>query len=167
MDNPQYDVAISFLSKDEPIAAAIHHKLTEGLKVFFFLRSQEDLAGTDGLESMRKPFFDESRVMVVLYREPWVRHRGHELRKVQSKKPALSTGGRDCFLLFWTGRALSLFGCLNTMFASIFLTSDQNRRSGPSRLVFRRTEENIRRSPRRSERRYSKLRSCFDKTNRE
>ena len=42
----------------------------EGMKVFFYPRNQEELAGTDGLESMRKPFFD-SRVMVVLYREKW------------------------------------------------------------------------------------------------
>lgn len=69
IENPKYDIAISFLSKDEPTAAAIYQKLSEGLEVFFFPRKQEELAGTDGLESMRKPFFDESRVMVVLYRE--------------------------------------------------------------------------------------------------
>lgn len=33
--------------------------------------SQEDLAGTNGLESMKEPFADNSRVNVVLYREPW------------------------------------------------------------------------------------------------
>jgi hypothetical protein len=71
IENPQYDVAISFLSRDEATAAAIYRKLTEGMQVFFFPRNQEALAGTDGLESMRKPFFDDSRVMVVLYREPW------------------------------------------------------------------------------------------------
>jgi hypothetical protein len=71
IDNPQYDVAISFLSQDETLAAAICDKLSEGLKVFFYPRNQEELAGTDGLESMRKPFFDDSRVVVVIYREKW------------------------------------------------------------------------------------------------
>src|ERR1700719_1137088 len=70
IDNPQYDVAISFLSEDQTTAAAICDKLSEGLKVFFYPRNQEELAGTDGLESMRGPFFD-CRVMVVLYREKW------------------------------------------------------------------------------------------------
>lgn len=70
-ENPKYDVAISFLSADETTAAAINQKLAEGLNVFFYPRSQEELAGTDGLESMRKPFFEDSRVIVVLYREPW------------------------------------------------------------------------------------------------
>lgn len=67
----KYDVAVSFLSRDEPIAAALYERLGEGLRVFFYPRSQEELAGTDGLESMRRPFTDESRMVVVLYREPW------------------------------------------------------------------------------------------------
>lgn len=43
------------------------------------------------LESMRNPFLDESRVMVVLYREPWGATRGRELKIPQSRKLALST----------------------------------------------------------------------------
>jgi hypothetical protein len=70
-EKPQYDVAISFLSENQTTAAAICGKLSEGLKVFFYPRNQEELAGTDGLESMREPFFDGSRVVVVLYREKW------------------------------------------------------------------------------------------------
>jgi hypothetical protein len=71
IENPKYDVAISFLSKDAQTAAAIHSKLSEGLNVFFFPRNQEELAGTDGLESMRSPFYGGSRVNVVLYRDGW------------------------------------------------------------------------------------------------
>ena len=70
-DHPKFDVAISFLVKDEPIAAALYRALSETLNVFFFSRKQEELAGTDGMESMRGPFLDGSRVMVVLYREGW------------------------------------------------------------------------------------------------
>jgi hypothetical protein len=62
LDKPKYDVAISFLSRDEPTAAALHEHLSEGLEVFFYPRSQEDLAGTNGLESMKEPFADNSRV---------------------------------------------------------------------------------------------------------
>jgi hypothetical protein len=67
---PKYDVAISFLAKDEVIAKELYGRLSEVLKVFYFPHNQEDLVGTNGLESMRLPFFD-SRVVVVLYREPW------------------------------------------------------------------------------------------------
>jgi len=72
MTKPKYDVAISFLSADEPIAAALHNALSNGLEVFFYPRSQEVLAGKDGLEAMRAPFLlEESRIVVVLYRDPW------------------------------------------------------------------------------------------------
>lgn len=66
----QYDVAISFLMQDEALASAINDRLSEGLRVFFFPRKQEDLAGTDGMESMREPFL-ESRISVIIYRPEW------------------------------------------------------------------------------------------------
>src|SRR3984957_8050437 len=71
MENPKYDVAISFLAEDVRIAQAIYSKLIEVFEVFFFPEKQEALAGTDGMESMRKPFFEDSRLMVVLFREKW------------------------------------------------------------------------------------------------
>ena len=68
---PKYDLAISFLSQDEPVATALHDRLSAGAKVFFYPRNQEELAGTDGMESMRRPFVDDLLVVVVLYRERW------------------------------------------------------------------------------------------------
>ena len=68
--DPKHDVAISFLSQDERLAGELSDLLGEGLKVFFFPRKQEELAGTNGLESMREPF-STARIVVVLYREPW------------------------------------------------------------------------------------------------
>jgi len=71
MAQPKYDVAISFLSSDEPIAAALYSRLSEGLQVFFYTERQEVLAATNGTESMRYPFLEGSRIVVVLYREGW------------------------------------------------------------------------------------------------
>ena len=68
---PKYDVAISFLSGDVSVANALFEVLSAGLRVFCYPRNQEQLAGTNGLESMRKPFDDDSRLVVVLYREAW------------------------------------------------------------------------------------------------
>ena len=59
-DNPKFDVAISFLARYEQTAAALYRELSQSLNVFFFPQRQEDLAGTDGLESMREPFLDDS-----------------------------------------------------------------------------------------------------------
>lgn len=81
--NPVVDVAISFLVADEKIASTINAKLA-GLNVFFYPHNQEELIGTNGLESMRAPFLS-ARVNVVLYRgrygkTPWT---GVELAAIQ------------------------------------------------------------------------------------
>ncbi len=68
---PEYDVAISFLARDQESARAVAEQLeASGLSVFFFPRKQEELAGTNGMESMRAPFLG-ARVNVVLFKQPW------------------------------------------------------------------------------------------------
>ena len=99
IENPQFDVAISFLSRDETIAGAIYKKLTESLKVFFFPRNQEELAGTDGLESMREPFFNDSRVMVVLYRDSWGKTPWTRVEETAIKDSCLAHGWDRLFFV--------------------------------------------------------------------
>jgi hypothetical protein len=67
----KYDVAISFLHRDEPLASEIHQRLAEHFSVFVYSKRQEELAGTNGLESFREAFRVESRLVVVLYRDGW------------------------------------------------------------------------------------------------
>jgi hypothetical protein len=71
VDDPKYDVAISFLVQDISLAAELHAKLSENLSVFFFPRNQQELAGTDGMVSLREPFYSQSRLNVIMYRERW------------------------------------------------------------------------------------------------
>ncbi|PZP84145.1 MAG: hypothetical protein DI582_09515, partial [Azospirillum brasilense] len=68
-DEP-HDVAISFLVKDEAIAREFYQQLSPHLKVFFFPHTQEELAGTDGMESMRHPFLT-ARLTLVLFSDGW------------------------------------------------------------------------------------------------
>jgi hypothetical protein len=96
---PNYDVAISFLAKDEPIAAAINDGLASSLKVFFFPRNQEALAGTDGLESMRTPFLTESRVNVVLYRDQWGQTPWTRVEEAAIKDACLKRGWTSLFFV--------------------------------------------------------------------
>jgi hypothetical protein len=71
MSDEAFDAAISFLVRDEATATDIAERLEgAGLKVFFFPHRQEELAGTNGMESMRAPFL-MARVNVVLFRKPW------------------------------------------------------------------------------------------------
>jgi hypothetical protein len=95
----KYDVAISFLSADEPIAAALYDTLSDGLDVFFYPRRQEELAGTDGMESMRAPFYEESRVVVVLYREPWGKTPWTRIEETAIKDGCFKHGWRGLFFI--------------------------------------------------------------------
>jgi hypothetical protein len=102
MDNefePKYDVAISFLSSDESIAAGFYHALSDGLDVFFYPRKQEDLAGTNGLVSMRSPFLDGARLVVVLYREPWGETQWTRVEATAIKEGLLKHGFQRLFFV--------------------------------------------------------------------
>ncbi len=99
IDSPKYDVALSFLTSDQATAAALYRQLSEGLSVFFYPRNQEELAGTDGLESMRTPFLSESRVMVVLYRERWSKTPWTRIEETAIKDACLAHGWRRLFFL--------------------------------------------------------------------
>lgn len=70
-NDSKYDVAISFLVQDLQFAQALRDELAKSMKVFFFPHNQEELAGTNGLETMRAPFLNGSRVNVVIFRERW------------------------------------------------------------------------------------------------
>ena len=98
-DSTKYDVAISFLVQDVGLAQALYNKLFGGLSVFFFPHNQEELAGTDGLESMREPFRRESRLNVVLYRQRWGNTPWTAVEDAAVKDSCLATGFRSLFFL--------------------------------------------------------------------
>jgi hypothetical protein len=70
-EEPQFDVAISFLSRDLAIAERLRKQLQPGLSCFVYSRNQEDVAGTDGLAKFHKIFRHDSRLNVVLFRNGW------------------------------------------------------------------------------------------------
>lgn len=96
----EYDLAVSFLSADEPLAVTIHSRLSEQMKVFVYSKRQEELGGTDGLVSLREAFYSQSRLVIVLYRDGWGKTRwtGVEERAIKEK---LLDKGAD-WLLFVT-----------------------------------------------------------------
>jgi hypothetical protein len=65
-----FDVAISFLVADEKIASQIKSGLA-GLNVFFYPHNQEELVGTNGMESMREPFVSSPRQRHFVSRAIW------------------------------------------------------------------------------------------------
>lgn len=67
----EYDVAISFLSRDEGLARELRDHLSPTLRVFLYTHRQQEIAGTDGLVTFRNTFRDISRLAVVLFRTGW------------------------------------------------------------------------------------------------
>lgn len=67
----KYDVAISFSAKDEGLATELNDMLHDRLSTFLYSERQREIAGTDGEDSFSKAFGEESRTVVILYREEW------------------------------------------------------------------------------------------------
>lgn len=67
----RYDLAISFVAKDEVIATQLADQFEGRLRVFLYSRKQEQLAGTDGEKTFNEVFAKQSRLVVVLYRAGW------------------------------------------------------------------------------------------------
>jgi hypothetical protein len=65
-----YDIAVSFLARDEPLALQIRDALAP-LKVFVYSKAQEEVAGTDGVAAFRDVFRHRARVSLVLFRPGW------------------------------------------------------------------------------------------------
>lgn len=66
----KYDVAFSFLAKDEHLAIELQHHLV-GRTCFVYSEHQKDLAGKDGEATFSRVFMQEARLVVVLYRPAW------------------------------------------------------------------------------------------------
>jgi hypothetical protein len=66
-----YDVAFSFLSRDEASAQEINDALQDRYRTFLYSERQKELAGTDGEETFKKVFANEARIVAVLFRPEW------------------------------------------------------------------------------------------------
>jgi hypothetical protein len=67
----KYDVAFSFLKQDEPIAYSLNDQIQDRYSTFIYSKHQEELGGTDGEKQFNNVFFEECRIVVLLYRDGW------------------------------------------------------------------------------------------------
>jgi hypothetical protein len=67
----KYDVAFTFLDRDEPIARQLSDSFEGRLSTFVFSERQAELGGKDGVDTLCRVFKTESRIVVILYREGW------------------------------------------------------------------------------------------------
>jgi hypothetical protein len=67
----RYDVAFSFLSRDEALADKLNGLVKERLSTFFYPEQQRILAGSNGEVALNRAFGLDSRVVAILYRPEW------------------------------------------------------------------------------------------------
>lgn len=98
MPHQEYGVAISFLSADCPLAEQIADRLSP-LKVFVFSRNQEDVAGSDGMETFRDAFRNKSKMQIILYRAAWGETPWTRIEATAIQERCLAEGWRGLFFV--------------------------------------------------------------------
>ncbi len=98
LGEPKYDIAISFLFRDEALALQLYDQLKDEFEVFVFSKRQEELAGSDGLEEFRTAFYEGSRLVIVLYRNGWGETPWTRIERTAIEERILREGAE--FLLF-------------------------------------------------------------------
>lgn len=92
MDGYKYDVALSFLVQDEPLATQLANILEERHRVFLYSRQQEQLAGTDGEKTFNEVFATQAGMVVVLYRQGWGESRWTRIEETAIRNRAYEEG---------------------------------------------------------------------------
>lgn len=93
------DVAITFLNQDLGFAQELSDRLGNALSVFVYANRQEELAGTDGLESFREVFRHRAKLVVILHREEWGNTKWTRIEELAIKDRFLNEGPEFLFLI--------------------------------------------------------------------
>jgi hypothetical protein len=88
----KYDVAFSFLAKDEALATELNDLLADRLRTFLYSKKQGEIAGTDGEETFNDVFRQEARMVVVLYRSNWGQTPGTRIEETAIRNRAYNEG---------------------------------------------------------------------------
>lgn len=94
----KYDVAFSFLAKDEAIAVQLNELVKGRLETFLYSERQREIAGTDGEKTFNEVFFSYARIVVVLYREHWGQTKWTRIEETAIRNRAFEEGYE--FVLF-------------------------------------------------------------------
>ena len=99
MTSFDYDVAFSFLARDEGIATALNDALKGGLKTFLYSERQKELAGTDGELTFNAAFGKQARFVVVLFRDGWGETPWTRIEQTAVRNRAFEEGFDFCLMI--------------------------------------------------------------------
>lgn len=95
----KYDVAFSFLQNDESIAFHINDLIQDRFSTFIYSNKQEELGGTDGEKTFNSVFYEEARIVVILYREGWGKTAWTRIEETAIKNRAFNKGWEFLILI--------------------------------------------------------------------
>jgi hypothetical protein len=88
----EYDIAFSFLDKDEGVAVEISKALKGRLSTFIYSERQAELAGADGELKFSEVFGKRARIVAILYRNGWGETRWTRIEKTAIQNRSLEEG---------------------------------------------------------------------------
>ncbi len=88
----KYDIAFSFVQQDEEIAIKLNDLLQGRFNTFIYSKKQTELVGNDGEEVFNKVFNEQSRIVVVLYRNEWGKTNWTRIEMTAIKNRAFEDG---------------------------------------------------------------------------
>ena len=92
MKEYNYDVAFSFVQKDESIAVELYNLLNGRINCFIYTEEQKRLAGTDGEETFNSVFSKDSRIVVVLFTKDWGKTKWTRIEETAIKNKGFEEG---------------------------------------------------------------------------
>jgi len=95
----KYEVGFSFLKQDEKLAYEINDRIQGQLSTFIYSKKQEELGGTDGEKAFNKVFYEQSRIVAVLYRDGWGNTPWTRIEETAIKNRAFDKGWDFLFLI--------------------------------------------------------------------
>ena len=88
----KYDVAFSFLQRDEDIAIKLSDLLKGRYATFIYSENQAELAGNDGEKIFNSVFGKECRIAVVLFRNDWGKTKWTRIEMTSIRNRAFEDG---------------------------------------------------------------------------
>jgi hypothetical protein len=89
----KYDVAFSFLDRDEALAGELAQSVARsGLTTFIYSERQAEIAAKDGVDTFSEVFLRDARIVVVLYRTGWGKTKWTRIEETAIKDRVLNDG---------------------------------------------------------------------------